>query len=299
MLKYTGVRLELLTDVDMLLFVERGIRGGRSQCSHRYARANNKDLPVGMYDESKPSTYLMYFDVNNLYGWAMSQAMPKGGFRWLDDATVTALDVSSLPDGEDSEESEGYLLEVDIEYPKEIHDAHADLPFCPVREHAPGGKQTKLLATLDDKERYAIHYPYLKQCIRHGLRVTRIHRVLRFDQSHWLRDYIQLNTGLRTRATSEFQKTLFKLMNNAVYGKTMENVRNRVDVRLVTRWDGRYGAEALIAKPNFHSRTIFSEQLVAIEMRKLKVMLNSYRRNVCMNFTTDIYARSSVIGVRS
>ena len=84
---------------------------------------------------------------------------------------MAALDVSSLPDGEDSEESEGYLLEVDIEYPKEIHDAHADLPFCPVREHAPGGKQTQLLATLDDKERNVIHYRYLKQCVRHGLRV--------------------------------------------------------------------------------------------------------------------------------
>ena len=286
MLKYTSVRLELLTDVDMLLFVERGIRGGLSQCSHRYVRANNKHLPAGMYDESKSSTYLMYFDVNNLYGWAMSQAMPKGGFRWLDDATVAALDVSSLPDGEDSEESEGYLLEVDIEYPKEIHDAHADLPFCPVREHAQGGKQTKLLATLDDKERYVIHYRYLKQCVRHGLRVTRIHRVLRFDQTHWLRDYIRLNTDLRTRATSEFQKTLYKLMNNAVYGKTMENVRNRVDVRLVTRWDGRYGAEALIAKPNFHSRTIFSEQLVAIEMRKLKV-----------EFDKPIYVGMSVLDV--
>ena len=88
----------------------------------------------------------MYFDVNKLYGWAMSQAMQHGGFRWLDDATVATLDVSSLPDGEDSEESEGYLLEVDIEYPKEIHDAHADLPFCPLREHAPGGnKQSSLL----------------------------------------------------------------------------------------------------------------------------------------------------------
>ena len=200
---------------------------------------------------------------------------------------MAALNVSSLPDhDEDSEESGGYLLEVDIEYPKEIHEAHADLPFCPVREHAPEEKQTKLLATLDDKEQYVIHYRYLKQCVRHGLRVTRIHRVLRFDQSHWLRDYIRLNTDLRTRATSEFQKTLYKLMNNAVYGKTKENVRNRVDVRLVTRWDGRYGTEALIVKPNFHRRTIFSEELVAIEMRKLKV-----------KFDKPIYVGMSVLDV--
>ena len=159
MLKYTHVELELLTDVDMLLFVERGIRGGLSQCSHRYARANNKYLPTSMYDASQPSTYLMYFDVNNLYGWAMSQAMPRCGFRWLDeaavselnDATVSKLNVNSLPadDG-----PEGYLLEVDLEYPRDIHDKHADLPFCPIRENSPIGKETKLIATLRDKERY-------------------------------------------------------------------------------------------------------------------------------------------------
>ena len=155
-----------------------------------------------------------------------------------------------------------------------------------MRGHAPVGKQIKLIATLRDKERYVIHYRYLKQCIRHGLRVSRIHRVLRFDQSQWLRDYITLNSELRTRATSDFQKTLYKLMNNAVYGKTMENVRKRVDVRLVTQWDGRYGAESLIAKPNFHSRAIFSEHLVAIELRKLKV-----------KFDKPIYVGMSVLDV--
>ena len=113
MLKYTRVELELLTDVDMLLFVERGIRGGLSQCSHRYARANNKYLPTSMYDASQPSTYLMYFDVNNLYGWAMSQAMPRGGFRWLDEAEVSKMNANSLPA---DDEPEGYLLEVDLEF---------------------------------------------------------------------------------------------------------------------------------------------------------------------------------------
>jgi len=111
----------------------------------------------------------------------------------------------------------------------------------------------------------------LQQCTCHGLRVTKIHSVLKFAQSPWLRDYIQLNTDFRTRADNDFEKNLYKLMNNAVFGKTMENVRNHVDVRLLTRWDGRYGAEAMIAKPNFHSRSVFSENLVAIEMRKLEV----------------------------
>ena len=199
----------------------------------------------------------------------------------LNDATVSKLNSLPADDG-----PEGYLLEVDLEYPRDIHDKHADLPFCPIRENSPIGKETKLIATLRDKERYVIHYRYLKQCIRHGICVSRIHRVLVFKQSPWLREYINLNTELRTRATSDFQKTLYKLMNNAVYGKTMENVRNRVDVRLVTRWDGRYGAEALIAKPIFHSRAIFSEQLVAIEMRKLKV-----------KFDKPIYVGMSVLDV--
>ncbi|KYQ49754.1 hypothetical protein ALC60_11156, partial [Trachymyrmex zeteki] len=132
-------------------------------------------------------------------------------------------------------------------------------------------REDKLLATLYDKKRYVIHYRNLQQCIRHGLRIAKVHHILQFTQSLWLRDYIELNTKFTTLAKNEFEKNLYKLMNNAVFGKTMENVCNHVDVRLITRWDGRYSAEAMIAKPNFHSRSIFSENLVAIEMRKLEV----------------------------
>ncbi|XP_011859207.1 PREDICTED: uncharacterized protein LOC105556722, partial [Vollenhovia emeryi] len=268
MLKYTGVRFELLTDIDMLLFVERGVRGGLSQCSHRYARANNKYLPS--HDPLEASTYLMYYDVNNLYGWAMRESLPYAQFQWVDDTNAESLDVMAVTADSDI----GYILEVDLSYPRELHEAHADLPFCPLRAAPPGKVTDKLLATLYDKSRYVIHYRNLQQCLRHGMHLLKVHRVLRFAQAPWLRGYIELNTRFRICANNEFERTMYKLMNNAVYGKTMENVREHVDVRLVTCWDGRYGAEALISRPNFHSRSVFSEDLMAVELRKLEVMLN-------------------------
>ncbi|XP_011859942.1 PREDICTED: uncharacterized protein LOC105557336 [Vollenhovia emeryi] len=264
MLKHTGVQFELLTDIDMLLFVER-VRGGLSQCSNRYARANNKYL--SSHDPLKPSTYLMYYDVNNLYGWAMCESLPYAQFQWVSD--VESVDVMSVTADSDI----GYIMEVNLAYPRELHDAHADLPFCPTRASPPGKVTDKLPATLHDKSRYVIHYRNLQQCVRYGMRILKIHRVLHFAQSPWLRGYIELNTMFRTRANNEFERNMYKLMNNAVYGKTMENVREHVDVRLVTRWEGRYGAEALISRPNFHSRSIFSEDLMAVELRKLEVKL--------------------------
>lgn len=168
----------------------------------------------------------------------------------------------------------GYILEVDLEYPRQLHNIHIDLPFCPTRDKPPGKRQDKLFATLYDKTRYVIHYRNLQQCIHHGLRVAKIHRVLEFAQSTWLHSYIQLNTQFRVHATNNFEKNLYKLINNAVFGKTMENVCNHIDVKLITKWDGQYGAEAMISKPNFYNRSVFSETLIAIKLRKHQVNFN-------------------------
>jgi len=178
MLKHTRINFELLIDIGMIMFVERGIRSGLSQCSGRYARANNKYMES--YD---PSSYLMFFDVNNLYGWAMYQPLSYADFRWVDDiSNFNVMDVAL-------DSPTGYILEIDLEYPQDLHDAHADLSFWPTRDKPPGKQEDKLLATLYDKKRYVIHYRNLQQS-RHGLRVTKIHRILKFAQSPWLRDYI-------------------------------------------------------------------------------------------------------------
>jgi len=140
------------------------------------------------YDPAEPIHYLMYFDVNNLYGWAMTQYLPFGGFKWAE--ITTCWDV---PD----DSPIGYILEVDLMYPDHLHELHQDLPFCPEDKTPPGSKEPRLLTTLYMKERYVIHYCDLKQALKHGLVLTRIHRILQFNQSPWLKQYIDLNTDFR------------------------------------------------------------------------------------------------------
>ncbi|KAG5339160.1 PDZD4 protein, partial [Acromyrmex charruanus] len=190
----------------------------------------------------------------------MCQPLPYTEFRWIEDAAN--FDVSAIaPDS-----PTGYILEVELEYPQHLHDQHTDLSFCPTRDKLPDKRKDKLLATLYDKKRYVIHYRNPQQCTRHDLRVIKIHRVLQFAQFPWFCDYIELNTQFRTLAKNDFEKNLYKLMNNVVFGKTMENVRNHVDVKLITKWDEWFSAEAMIAKPNFHSRSVFAENLITVEM---------------------------------
>ena len=132
--------------------------------------------------------------------------------------------------------SKSYILEVDVEYPKNVHDVHSDLPFLPKRMKI--NKCSKLVCNLYDKNNYVVNIRSLKQVLNHGLILKKIHRVIQFNQKAWLKEYIDMNTELRKQAKNDFEIDFFKLMNNSVFGKTMENVKKHRDIKLVTKIEG-------------------------------------------------------------
>ena len=185
MLRVTGIKLELLTDSDMLMMVEKGTRGGVSMISNRYSEANNKYMDS--YDDAKPSKYIQYLDANNLYGWAMSEKMPYKDFRWVDIENTPSVEEMLLDD------ELGYILEVDLEYPSELHDLHNDYPLAP--ETMKINKVDKLTPNLRNKTKYILHHRNLGLYLSLGLKLTKIHRIIEFKQSKWLAPYIALNTN--------------------------------------------------------------------------------------------------------
>ena len=256
MLKKTEINLQLLQDVDMLLMIENGVRGGVSMIAKRYAEANNKYMEDD-YDPSKPTKYIQYLDANNLYGWAMSNPLPIANFTWMNQSELKNW------------KEHPCILEVDMAYPKELHKMHDDYPLAP--EKIKINKVEKLIPRLENKNKYVIHHKSLKQYERLGLKITKIHRGIKFTERDFMKQYIDLNTELRKKATSDFEKDFFKLMNNSVFGKTIENLRKRVDIHLV---NSRKKAHKLVTKPNFDRCTIFDENLIAIHMKKTKLIMN-------------------------
>ena len=260
-LKCTRTRLELLTDPDMLLMFEWGIRGGITQVVCKYTLENNKYMR-DKFNPNEDITYLQYLDVNNLYGWAMSQPLPTGGFEWSD---VNPHEISELATRTDK----GYVLEVDVSYSKELHNQHNDLPFMCEKMEINGVE--KLVPSLRDKKNYVIHIQALNQVLQHGLRLDGIHQVIEFDESPWLKTYTDFNTQLRTAATNDFEKDFFKLMNNSVFGKTMENIGKHRNIKLVTT-EEKY--LRTVMSLNFKSGVLFGENLMGCEMGKIKVVMN-------------------------
>ena len=252
MLLKTKVEVDLITDADILDMFERSKRGGLTFVgSKRYAKANNKEMGT-LYDKEKKSSYITYVDANNLYGWAMVEPLPYKDIKFekVDSATLQSV----LDTADDAET--GYLVEADLEFPRELHDKFKHFPPCPeslkpneewfsdyqkeVREQTHSNVNSqKLTPHLMKHEKYCLHYRNLKFIQKLGVKIT-LHRVISFKQSRWMADYINNNNRLRTEAKKnddEFLVSLFKLLNNSVFGKTMEDVRNRENMHLTVDRD--------------------------------------------------------------
>ena len=239
MLLMSGIELELLKDTDMYQFYERGIRGGQSVIFNKYVKANNKYMKD--YDKNEKSVYISYLDANNLYGWAMCKQLPYCGFKWGTEMTTDF--VQNYEECED-----GYTIECDISYPKELHDKHNDYPLAPERLKV--GTCQKLCGTFYNKKDYIVDIRNLKLYMSLGLKVDKINRFIQYKQKAWLKPWIDFNTDRRQNSKNDFEKDYFKLMNNAVFGKTMENVRGRVDIKIA--FDDEY-QKKYMSKPYFKS----------------------------------------------
>ena len=302
MLKSTECKLELLSDPEMYRLLESGLRGGVAMVSKRFAKANNSRL--ANYDPTKPDVHLMYWDANNLYGWAMSQPLPEGKFRWLENDEFEAIDWTKTRKNCDTV----YVLECDLEYPEELHDKHNDYPLAPERlavdakmwsktqqelhmvytqkdALATGMSSTKLVPNLYSKTRYCIHSRNLKFYLKQGMQLLKVYRAIEFKQSAWMRVYIEKNQNLRAVATSDFEKNFYKLMNNACYGKTCENQRKRTNIQLVTDVDK---TQKLLALPQTLSFRVFTPEIAAIELMKPRCIIN---RPFYVGFTVLEFAK--------
>ena len=279
MLKITRVKLELLTDINMYEFLESGIRGGISVISHRYSKANNKYLSD--YDDTKESKYIIYLDKNSLYSEAMLNKLPISNFTW-EDVNFTSEDILNIDENGDY----AYIYQVDLDYPDHLHNTHNDYPLAP--EHleidndmlSPYNskilgektcKVTKLCPNLLNKTNYIAHISNLKYYISKGLILKKVHKVLKFKQTNWITPYIDLCLENRKNAINDFDKNLHKKCMNAVFGKTMENIRNRLRVELV---DCDERAVKYIAKPSFKTVSRFCDHLIGVTLSQIKITLN-------------------------
>ena len=300
-LKYTGIKLELLTDVDMLQMFENGIRGGFSGVlGPRHVKAFNKytsnyDKDYRIIDEHEKEeclkrlkegknlnkffekNYLLYLDANNLYGWAMSQKLPTGDFKWEKDPDY----YKDIPEGR------GCIIECDLKYTKKCRNKTFKYPLAPEKMKIkkeelsdyqlkllgdkPLGNEEKLFLTLRDKRKYIIHNSILKEYIKLGIKITKVYRTISFKESNWLAKYINFNTEQRTKSKSDFEKELWKLMNNSFYGKTLENIRGRSEIKLLT---DKEEVKKYIKKPNFKDSIIFNNNFVAIVNNVTSVKFN-------------------------
>jgi hypothetical protein len=249
-----GYQLHLLQDSMKFEFFENGVTGGMTFVNTHHA----------LNDSEHDS--LLYIDINNLYGWALSQPLPMSDFEWVED--VEEFDLTKLP-ADDAES--GFVFELDLFIPPHLHDKLSDLPPAPRMAKPPGHRVEKLLLTLEPKSNYVIHYALLKFYLELGVQVTKIHRAISFKQAAFFADYIQYNTTKRAASSDKFQKDYYKLKNNSLFGKTVENLRKRMNLRLCNT------AERLMtytSKPTFKRSIVVDDDLVSAILSNESICLD-------------------------
>ena len=269
LLKFINRPIPLITDPEMYRMIQPNIRGGICHASVRYARANNKFMG-SLYDPTKPTSFIMEVDANNLYGWAMSQAMPDSDFEWLSDAECREMEhrlINVVERNEIFGHNRGYIFEVDMDYPQELHERDDDYPMAPelitIEAQITGEKQhelraqyfgaacpftRKLVCSFLPKKHYVVLGDLLVFYLDRGMSLVNIHRAIRFSSSPYIAGYIANNTAKRQQYKhDDVKKSFYKLMNNAPYGKTIENVARRSDIRLLNDMEK---ARKLAEKPH-------------------------------------------------
>lgn len=298
MLRYIKQPIELISDVGMYQMIHPAVRGGICHPSVRFARANNKYMG-SLYNPKEESSFICYFDKTNLYGDAMSKDLPYGGYENLSAEECRAAEtaLSGSPEARDAfffvdREKHGpyYIFQVDLEYPPEIHDRDDDYPMAPelmditpemlsethhrllikyYNSNTPSSK--KLVCSLLNKQKYVVFGPLLHFYLNRGMRLTKVHWGMRFKASPYIKGYIQNNTTRRFKhRNDETKKNFYKLMNNAPYGKTIENVAKRTNIMLVTDPEKM---RKLAEKPHCIDVRVFGD-FFGVELRKTKSVIN-------------------------
>ena len=285
MFKKFNLSLDVIPDPDMILLFESAIRGGVSYVSTRKV------------DVEKDGGILQYYDFSNLYGWSQMQKLPARNYRWLSKKEIKQLKIKDLdPEGE-----KGYALEVDLEYPKNIRRKHRHMPLAPNHDvifwddlsdyskeclNATSGKKNnkrykseKLCSNFHPKKKYFTHYRNLQFYLRHGMKLKKIHRVVEFEQEAFSKEYIKFTAHKRKTSKTAFKKRTAKLYANANFGKWIQNVRKYVDVIIASK---KSTVAKYIGQPNFIDFRVLNDNLVAIFMRKKRVVMD---RKFSVGFT--------------
>ena len=278
--KYTQSQCQLITDAEMYGFFESGIRGGMSFVNTHYNKANSPTMQENSDVMQDVAHEILYVDENNLYGAALSMRLPQWGFTWMTQEELNSIDWVHV----DTEGDEGYTLEVTLEYPAAIHDETQDLPFAPERltpksewlsdmQHAQrklayAQENTyhgtaKLLLTQFHKCNYVVHFKILQFYLKHGMRISKLHRGVKYVQAAFFEPYVSFNSRERQATSDKMLQDFYKLKNNNLYGKTMENLRRRRNFKLL---NDEVQHQKLCCRDSFLESIMFTPNLVGVSL---------------------------------